>query len=110
MEVAVRLNDAWAWRRWQLVRVEEEHDVGVVVDVIELTDEAVAAEGGLVTLTFDGEPDHEEDEPLCQRFERWAEQEDGVCDAFYRPQVATGYLVMFQGSDSVVLPTRIIGP
>jgi hypothetical protein len=103
----VQLDDDWEWRRWQLVRVDQEGGQ-VKVDAIELLDDSLDGldeSGGLVTLSFSSdamEPNQEG--PLAPIFERWVVRESGLCDAFYRPTAAAGFMVMFQGPESVVVP------
>lgn len=104
----MQLDGDWEWRRWQLVRVGHEDDE-VVVDAIELLDGGLDASldgpGGLVTLTLPGDAaESGQDGALVPIFERWAVRDSGLCDAFYRPAARGGFMVMFQGPESVVVP------
>jgi hypothetical protein len=106
----MRLDEDWEWRRWQLVSVDHQGDL-VVVDAIELLDGNVADPGGgLVTLSFSSQAvEPGEDGPLAPVFERWAQRDSGLCDAFYRPSASGGHMVMLQGPESVVVPVSLDG-
>jgi hypothetical protein len=102
-EVPMHVARGWEWRRWQLVRLEEVERV-LFVDAIELLDHVGVATGGPVTLAFPVDLQLElGDEELTARLERWSGRDEGLCDVYYRPEAATGYLVLFQRSESVVV-------
>lgn len=95
------MNEHWAWRRWQLVKVEHCDD-HVLVDAIELAT-ASDAPGGLVTMAIQGQRDAEVDSQVGKRLEAWLDRDDGVCDAFESHDQPVGCLALFQGSDSLIV-------
>jgi hypothetical protein len=99
------MTNNWAWRRWQLVQVEDADD-GFLVDLIELDGDDTTVPGNLVTLTFRGSADPPERERAVRRdLEQWVRQRDGVCDAFHHESGPLGRLALFQGRGSIVVTT-----
>jgi hypothetical protein len=99
----MRLEGEWTWHRWQLMWLEPEPD-SLVVDLVELPEDATNQPGALVTLSFRGSGAAGPTE-LLDKLTTWMELDDGVCDCFHRASQPFGCLALFQGNDAVVVAT-----
>jgi hypothetical protein len=100
--------EAWTWRRWQLVCVDQVADE-LIVDAIELSPDPMREPGNLVTFSLLPDEDAFEDlAALRPQLERLTICDDGVCDVFMPARGPIEHIALLQGSDllMVVAPAR----
>jgi hypothetical protein len=109
LEDDVPKTERWAWRCWQLIRVDERWGE-VVLDAVELAstpaDDVV---GPLTVVLRDQVTPTSGGETVGALLQRWRDTEDGLCDVFHRADEPLAMFAMFQGSDSVIASVHELG-